>query len=182
MVDSPSTQAGSSKSAGELDIYTIPATSASTEPIANLTLRRTNSPEIQHVTIIRHEKFDEMSKSRIALILFSLGLCTFLYAIEQTIVATAVSSIGAGVKATSSLTWISTSYLLTTAVFQPLTGRLSDVFGTKRMLVCEVWIFIFGNIISGTSHNLTQLVAGRLITGLGAAGLLSLCTIVVSRE
>ncbi|KAI0083894.1 major facilitator superfamily domain-containing protein [Irpex rosettiformis] len=136
---------------------------------------------IQHATILRQEKFDEMSKARIALILFSLGLCTFLYAIEQTIVATAVSNIGTGVKATGSLTWITTSYLLTTTVFQPLTGRLSDVFGTKRMLVCEVWVFIFGNIVAGTAHNLTQLVAGRLISGVGGAGLLSLCTIVLSQ-
>ena len=50
------------------------------------------------------------------------------------------------------------------------------------MLVCEVWVFIFGNIIAGTAHNLTQLVAGRLISGIGGAGLLSLCTIALSRE
>lgn len=147
----------------------------------------------------------------------SLGLCAFLYAFgkgtltplcvilyicfaEQTVVATAVSDIGAGVKATGSLTWISTSYLLTTTVIQPLTGRLSvstilsicssnlftrcvqDVFGTKRMLVCEVWVFIIGNIVAGTAHSLAQLVAGRLVAGVGAAGLLSLCTIIVSRK
>lgn len=56
-----------------------------------------------------------------------------------------------------------------------------DVFGTKRMLVCEVWVFIIGNIIAGTAHSLNQLVAGRLIAGVGGAGLLSLVTIIVSR-
>lgn len=50
------------------------------------------------------------------------------------------------------------------------------------MLVVEVWIFIFGNIVAGTAHSLNQLVAGRLISGVGGAGLLSLCTIVVSRK
>lgn len=50
------------------------------------------------------------------------------------------------------------------------------------MLIIEVWIFILGNIIAGTAHNLVQLVVGRLISGIGGAGLLSLCTIVVSRE
>ncbi|GJF00175.1 MFS general substrate transporter [Phanerochaete sordida] len=132
------------------------------------------------------EKFDDMSYGRVGLILFSpvylsLGLCTFLYAFEQTIVTTAVSDIGVGVKAKGSLTWITTSYLLTTTVFQPLTGRLSDVFGTKRMLVCEVWVFIVGNIIAGTARSLSQLVAGRMIAGVGGAGLLSLCTIIVSQ-
>ncbi|KAJ3525096.1 hypothetical protein NM688_g8457 [Phlebia brevispora] len=138
----------------------------------------------QHVvgmTITEPEKFDEMSYARIGLILFSLGLCTFLYAIEQTIVSTAVSDIGIGVKAKGSLTWISTSYLLTTTVVQPIIGRLTEALGTKRMLLAEVWVFIIGNIIAGTAHNLSQLVAGRLLAGVGGAGLISLCTIIVSQ-
>lgn len=57
-----------------------------------------------------------------------------------------------------------------------------EVFGTKRMLLAEVWVFIFGNIIAGTAHNMNQLVAGRLLAGVGGAGLMSLCTIIVSRE
>lgn len=71
------------------------------------------------------EKFSDMSYARVGLILSSLGLCTFLFAIEQTIVSTAVSDIGEGVMATGSLAWITTSYLLTTTVIQPITGRLS---------------------------------------------------------
>lgn len=39
-----------------------------------------------------------------------------------------------------------------------------------------------GNIIAGVSNNLTQLVAGRLISGVGGAGLLSLCVIIISRQ
>ena len=50
------------------------------------------------------------------------------------------------------------------------------------MLLAEVWVFIFGNIIAGTAHNMNQLVAGRLLAGVGGAGLMSLCTIIVSRE
>ena len=49
------------------------------------------------------------------------------------------------------------------------------------MLLAEVWIFIIGNIIAGTAHNLTQLVAGRLLAGVGGAGLMALCTVIVSR-
>ncbi|CAL1697219.1 unnamed protein product [Somion occarium] len=127
------------------------------------------------------EKFDDMSKARVGAILLSLGLCVFLYAIEETIVATAVSDIGLGVHATGSLTWITTSYLLTTTVIQPITGRLSDVFGAKRMLLVEVWVFIIGNVIAGAAKTLPQLVAGRLISGVGGAGLLALSTIMVSQ-
>lgn len=54
--------------------------------------------------------------------------------------------------------------------------------GTKRLLIIGIWIFILGNIIAGVSKSLTQLVAGRLISGVGGAGLLSLSTILVSRR
>lgn len=50
------------------------------------------------------------------------------------------------------------------------------------MLLAEVWIFIIGNVIAGTAKTLPQLVAGRLISGIGGAGLLALATIIVSRQ
>lgn len=50
------------------------------------------------------------------------------------------------------------------------------------MLIGEVWIFILGNIVAGTARRLPQLVAGRLLSGVGGAGLLALSTIIVSRE
>ena len=49
------------------------------------------------------------------------------------------------------------------------------------MLIAGVWIFIAGNVIAGTAKRLSQLVAGRRISGVGGAGLLSLTTIIVSR-
>lgn len=50
------------------------------------------------------------------------------------------------------------------------------------MLLAGVWIFIIGNVIAGTAKRLPQLVAGRLISGVGGAGLLALSTIIVSRQ
>lgn len=60
-------------------------------------------------------------------------------------------------------------------------GASKDAVGTKRLLIIEIWVFILGNLISGLSKSLTQLVAGRLIAGVGGAGLLSLSSILVSR-
>lgn len=56
------------------------------------------------------------------------------------------------------------------------------MFGTKRLLIAEIWIFVLGNVIAGSARRLPQLVAGRLVSGVGGAGLLSLATIIVSRE
>ncbi|KAI0075681.1 MFS general substrate transporter [Panus rudis PR-1116 ss-1] len=142
---------------------------------------RTDQSAHQNDFSAKVNKFDGMSWMRVVAVLTSLGLCVLLYGIEQTIVSTAVSDIGRGVNATGSLTWITTSYLLTSTVVQPVVGRLSDVFGTKRMLIIEVWIFVIGNIIAGVAKSLPHLVAGRLISGIGGAGLFSLAIIMVSQ-
>ncbi|KAK1218328.1 hypothetical protein PQX77_018999 [Marasmius sp. AFHP31] len=105
----------------------------------------------------------------------------FLFAIEETIVATSVSSIGAALDIKGSLTWISTSYLLTTTVAQPITGRIADAVGVKRFLIIELWVFVIGNIVAGTAKGLGQIIAGRLIAGLGGAGLLTLSCIVITQ-
>ncbi|KAF9254970.1 MFS general substrate transporter [Marasmius fiardii PR-910] len=126
-------------------------------------------------------KFENMPALKIAAILFSLGLAMFLFAIEQTIVATSVSSIGEALNIKGSLTWISTAYLLTTTVAQPITGRIADAVGVKKLLIIELWIFVIGNIISGTAKGLGQIIAGRLIAGIGGAGLLTLSCIVITQ-
>ncbi|KAG7092115.1 hypothetical protein E1B28_008489 [Marasmius oreades] len=143
-------------------------------------------------------KFDDIPGLKIAAILFSLGLAMFLFAIgvlhaleftitrpkflaEQTIVATSVSSIGEALNIKESLTWISTAYLLTTTVAQPIAGRIADAVGVKRLLIIELWVFVLGNIISGTANGLGQIIAGRLIAGLGGAGLLTLSCIVITQ-
>ncbi|KAK7464902.1 hypothetical protein VKT23_006111 [Stygiomarasmius scandens] len=134
-----------------------------------------------NVDLASFPKFDDMTFAQVGLILFSLGLALFLFAIEETIVATSVASIGAALDIKTSLTWISTSYLLTTTIIQPVTGRIADAVGTKRLLLIELWVFVIGNIIAGTSNTLGQIIVGRLISGLGGAGLLSLACILVSQ-
>ncbi|THU96667.1 MFS general substrate transporter [Dendrothele bispora CBS 962.96] len=125
-------------------------------------------------------KFDDMTFVQIGLILFR-QFSGFYCSAEETIVATSVASIGAALDTKSSLTWISTSYLLTTTIIQPITGRVADAVGSKRLLLIELWIFIIGNIVAGTSSTLGQIIAGRLISGLGGAGLISLACILVSQ-
>ncbi|KIK70071.1 hypothetical protein GYMLUDRAFT_540106 [Collybiopsis luxurians FD-317 M1] len=137
--------------------------------------------EIQRQVSAELPKFDDMSSLQVGLILLSLGLAMFLFAIEETIVATSVASIGAALNIKSSLTWISTSYFLTTTVLQPIIGRVADLVGSKRLLLIELSIFVLGNVIAGTSKTLTQIIIGRLISGIGGAGLLSVVCILVSQ-
>ncbi|KAL0060327.1 hypothetical protein AAF712_012893 [Marasmius tenuissimus] len=131
-------------------------------------------------------KFDDMPAFKIGVILVrqvcaQVGCLYSKSNVEETIVATSVSSIGAALDIKGSLTWISTSYLLTTTVAQPITGRIADAVGVKRFLIIELWIFVIGNIVAGTAKGLGQIIAGRLIAGLGGAGLLTLSCIVITQ-
>ncbi|KAK0197987.1 major facilitator superfamily domain-containing protein [Armillaria mellea] len=152
---------------------------------SNTSQRRT--PEQENVVVQPGDPFpkvNDMSLVQVSTLIqpdSSLGLALFLFAIDQTIVATSVSTIGAELNIKGSLSWITTSYLLTTTVIQPITGRIADAVGAKPLVFLELWVFIGGNIITGTSRSLLQMIIGRLISGIGGAGLLGLTSIIIAQ-
>lgn len=91
----------------------------------------------------------------------------FLVALDQTIIATALGKIIEEFNAFDSLSWIITSYMLTTTVTVPIAGKLSDLFGRKRVLLTGVAIFTIGSLLSGMSGNIMQLILARAFQGIG---------------
>lgn len=61
------------------------------------------------------------------------------------------------------------SYVLTLALFMPVSGFLSDKFGTKRVFIFALILFSAGSLFCSLSQNLTQLVVSRVIQGLGGS-------------
>jgi EmrB/QacA subfamily drug resistance transporter len=61
------------------------------------------------------------------------------------------------------------SYVLTLAVFMPVSGFLSDKFGTKRVFILAVILFGAGSLLCSLSNTLTQLVIARMIQGVGGS-------------
>ncbi|PBK89158.1 MFS general substrate transporter [Armillaria gallica] len=154
------------------------------EPRHSTIASQSRTPEQENVAVQPSDPFpkvNDMSLVQVSVLLLSLGLALFLFAIDETIVATSVSTIGAELDIKGSLSWITTSYLLTTTVIQPITGRIADAVGVKPLVFLELWVFIAGNIIAGTSRGLLQMIIGRLISGIGGAGLLSLTGIIIAR-
>ncbi|KAG0004369.1 hypothetical protein BGZ79_009513 [Entomortierella chlamydospora] len=78
------------------------------------------------------------------------------------------------------IAWVGTSYLLTNTAMQPLYGKLSDIFGRKNTIVLAIFFFLIGSFICGIAPNITALVIGRGIAGLGAGGMISLTMIIIS--
>ena len=94
----------------------------------------------------------------------------FMETLDTTIVNTAVPSIAASLQVEPlSLKAIVASYILSLAVFIPISGWMADRFGTRRVFLTAVSIFTAASLLCGLSLNPPMLVAARLLQGLGAA-------------
>jgi EmrB/QacA subfamily drug resistance transporter len=113
-------------------------------------------------------------RSGILVIMGALMLTVLLAALDQTIVATALPKIASDFNALNELSWVVTAYLIASAVTTPLYGKLSDIFGRKRMLLIAIVIFLAGSILAGLSQNMIELILFRFIQGVGAGGLITL--------
>src|SRR5271157_5194460 len=85
-----------------------------------------------------------LSHGEIRTIVLGLSLAMFLAALNQTIVATALPTIGRDFRDFELLPWVVTAYLLTSTAVAPLYGKLSDVYGRRAMMVVSNVIFIAG--------------------------------------
>jgi EmrB/QacA subfamily drug resistance transporter len=101
------------------------------------------------------------------IIMISVMAAMFLVALDQTIIATALSKIVEQFNAYDSLRWIITAYLITTTITVPIAGKLSDLFGRRIMLLIGVAVFTIGSLLSGTSGDIIQLISWRALQGIG---------------
>src|SRR5437016_4109373 len=79
-------------------------------------------------------------------IIAGIMLAMFLSALEQTIVAPALPTIGVHLGDIESLSWVVTAYLLSATAVTPLFGKLSDIYGRRSILLTGVSVFILGSV------------------------------------
>jgi EmrB/QacA subfamily drug resistance transporter len=101
-------------------------------------------------------------------------LATLLAALDQTIIVTALPRISSELNGFDGISWVVTAYLLSSTVTIPLYGRLSDVYGRRRLLAVAVTLFTIGSACCAAAESLPTLIAARTVQGLGAGGLLPL--------
>ena len=76
--------------------------------------------------------------------------------------------------------WSGTSFLLTSAVFQPLFGSLSSIFGRRPLILFALLLFTVGSIIPAVANNFTVILVGRSIQGIGGGGIIAVSEIVIT--
>lgn len=127
--------------------------------------------------VITHDT--ELNHSQIMVIVSALMLTLLLAALDQTIVSTALPKIASDLHGLSKYSWVATAYLLTSAVSTPLYGKISDMFGRKKIFQIAITIFLVGSVLCGLAQNMNQLIVFRGLQGLGAGGLMTLVLTII---
>src|SRR5476649_319879 len=113
-------------------------------------------------------------------IVLGIMLAMFLGALDQTIVATALPTIGRHFGNLDDLSWVVTAYLLTGTASTPLYGKLSDIYGRRGLMLAGIGIFIAGSLACALAPSMTALILGRALQGLGGGGLMALAQTIIA--
>src|SRR5499427_587708 len=98
----------------------------------------------------------------------------FMAAVDQTLLATATPAIAASLGGLRDTSWIAVGYLLASATIVPVYGRMGDRKGRRNVLLVALGVFTLGSLACGLAQSLPQLVAARVLQGLGGGGLMTL--------
>lgn len=120
-----------------------------------------------------------MSDKRVRVVIVGIMLSLFLAAVESTVVATAMPTIVSQLGGLASYSWVFSAYMLTSTTTVPLYGKLSDLYGRRRLYFFSMIVFLAGSILSGLSQSMGQLIAFRALQGLGAGGIMPLAFIMI---
>ncbi|KAL4990944.1 major facilitator superfamily domain-containing protein [Aspergillus falconensis] len=113
-------------------------------------------------------------------VITSSWIATFLAAADTTITATLSSTIASEFHSLSLLSWLGTAYLLGLTITQPLSGKLSDIFGRRACFCFTCCMFTLGNGLCALAPSKAMLIAARVIAGIGGGGCISISTFIIS--
>src|SRR3984893_2609048 len=121
-----------------------------------------------------------LTQSEVRTILMSLLLTMFPAALDQTIVATALPTIGRQFQDVSNLSWVITAYLLASTAVAPVFGTLADIYGRRAMIITALSLFVAGSILCALAPNMPVLILARGLQGLGGGGIMPVVQTVIS--
>ncbi|KIF83217.1 DHA2 family efflux MFS transporter permease subunit [Noviherbaspirillum autotrophicum] len=121
---------------------------------------------------------DKASRLMITLAVMS---ATLIQVLDTTIVNVALPHMQGELGATTDqISWVLTSYLVTAAIFMPLTGYFSDILGRKRYLLICIAGFVGASALCGIAGNVVQIVLFRMLQGMFGAALVPLSQAIMS--
>jgi EmrB/QacA subfamily drug resistance transporter len=113
-------------------------------------------------------------------ILLAIMLALFLFALDQTVVGTALPVIVTKLNGAELYTWAVTLYLLTATISGPIYGKLSDLYGRRPIFIWALGVFILSSIGAGLSQEMWQFVLFRGLQGLGGGAVFPIALAVIA--
>jgi EmrB/QacA subfamily drug resistance transporter len=113
------------------------------------------------------------------LLVLGVLLPTFMGSLDQTILATALPTIGRAFDDVRNLPWLITAYLLASTATIPLYGKIADIHGRRFTLRIAILTYMAGSLVCALAPNMLVLILGRVLHGLGGGGLSSMGMIVL---
>ena len=113
-------------------------------------------------------------------ILGAMLLAMFLFALDQTVVGTALPKIITDLNGNTLYTWSVTIYLLTSTISGPIYGKLSDLYGRRPIVIFAVSLFLVGSALAGLSGSMEQFILFRGLQGLGGGAIFPIALAVVA--
>ncbi|MGH1360460.1 MAG: MFS transporter [Burkholderiaceae bacterium] len=126
-----------------------------------------------------HEARRFFSHEQIMGVIWGLMLAMFLAALDQTIVAIALYSIATELQGEALMPWVISGYLVVATVATPIYGKLSDLYGRWPLLSTAIAIYLCASLASALAQTMPQLLAFRLLQGLGGGGLIVLVQTII---
>ena len=115
------------------------------------------------------------------MVVLVLMAAAFLALLDTQIVAIALPRIVSDLGGLDRFAWITTGYLIGGSAALPVFGKLGDLFGRKRVFMASVTVFLVGSVLCGLAQTMGQLIALRVIQGIGSGGLF-ICVIALIGE
>lgn len=128
---------------------------------------------------LRGQPAQPLSHAEIGTIITGVMIAMFLAALDQTIIATALPTIGHELGDFEHLPWVVTSYLLASTAITPLYGKFSDIHGRRIAMLIGIVVFIIGSIACAMASSMLILILARGLQGLGGGGLIAMAQTVV---
>src|SRR5499427_8794048 len=142
---------------------------------------RSNSTAGSQEAIAHDAGFSAMPAERIGpqalshrdkrVIAISMMLPVFLGSVDQSVLASALPTIGRDLGQVHNLPWLVTAFLIASTALTPLYGKFADVHGRRAAMLIGISIYMIGSLISAASPNMLMLIGGRVVQGCGAGGL-----------
>jgi EmrB/QacA subfamily drug resistance transporter len=113
------------------------------------------------------------TRSEVLSVLSGLMLAMFLASLDQTIVATSLSTMARELNGWSLMSLVVSAYLVASTVTTPIYGRLSDLYGRRPVLLISIGLFVAASVLCASSQTMPQLIGARILQGVGGGGLRS---------